>query len=72
MSSGWSSLCADKGPSYPTQFAVFQNQGTAAPTSHRLRSTPFVAMVQATDLWDLHDLSRLRPLHGARGRSVLG
>jgi len=29
-------------------------------------------MVQATDLRDLYDLSRLRPLHDASGRSVLG
>ena len=50
----------------------FRSKGTAGPTCHRLRSAPFVAMVEATDLRDLHDLARLRPLHDASGRSVLG
>ncbi len=35
------------------------DKGTAGPTCHRLRSAPSVAMVQATDLRDLYDLSRL-------------
>ena len=45
---------------------------TAGPCCNRLRSAPFVAMVQTTHLRDLHDLSRLRPLHDPSGRSVLG
>ena len=45
---------------------------TAGPCCNRLRSAPFVAMVQATHLRDLHDVSSLRPLHDPSGRSVLG
>jgi hypothetical protein len=47
-------------------------KGTAGPCCHRLRSPPVLAMVEATDLRDLHDLSRLRPLHDASDWSVFG
>jgi len=50
----------------------FPGERTAGPTCHHLRSAPFVAMVQATDLRDLYDLSTLRPLHDASCGRVLG
>ena len=48
-----------------------RDQGMAGPCCNQLRSAPFVAIVQATDLRDLHDLSSLRSLHDAICRSVL-
>ena len=47
-----------------------RGRGMTGPCCPQLRSAPFIAMVQATNLWDLHDLSRLRPLHGAGCRGV--
>jgi len=49
-----------------------RGKGTAGRGGNRLGSTPFVAMVQAAKLRDLHDLSSLRPLHDASSRGVLG
>ena len=48
-----------------------RDQGMAGPSCNQLRSAPFVAMEQATNLRDLHDLSSLRLVHDASCRSVL-